>query len=86
MAHEDPANLCGIRIKAARKALRWSQSDLSAALEVDYHIILTQSDISEIERQQRSVKDFELDAIAHILDVSLEWLVRGEAKERPIED
>lgn len=44
---------------------------------VDYQIHLTQSDISEIERQQCSVKDYELNALARVLNVSFEWLVGG---------
>lgn len=70
--------MSGPRIKQARKRLGLDQSELAAALDVDFQIKLTQSDISEIERQQRSVKDFELDAFAHLLGVTLEWLLRGD--------
>lgn len=52
--------------------------DLAAALHVDFGINIDQSDISEIERGVRSVKDFELDAIARILRVSPIWLLRGD--------
>jgi hypothetical protein len=38
---------------------------------------LEQSDISEIERQVRSVRDYELDAIAQVLDIDPIWLLRG---------
>lgn len=74
---ERKANLCGLRVKEARRKLGWSQSELAAALEVDFQIQLTQSDISEIERLQRSVKDYELDAFSKILDVSVDWLMYG---------
>ena len=57
------------------------QVDLSAALDLEYNVKLDQSDISEIERQVRGVKDFELDAIARVLDVSLSWLVRGDGED-----
>jgi hypothetical protein len=46
-------------------------------LNVDYGIKLEQSDISEIERQVRSLKDYELDAIARVLDINPVWLMRG---------
>ncbi|XWK90958.1 MAG: helix-turn-helix domain-containing protein [Phormidium sp.] len=72
------ANISGPRIKQARERLGWQQSDLAAALEVDFNIKLDQSDISEIERQKRGVKDFELDAISRLLRVSPVWLLRGE--------
>lgn len=86
MAPSPPLNICGPRIRQARKKLGFDQSELAAALEVDYQIKLTQSDISEIERQQRSLKDFELDAmvsdrlsaIARLLEVTPLWLLRGE--------
>ena len=56
----------------------WDQNELAAALQVDFQIKLDQSDISEIERQVRGVKDFELDAISRLLEVSPEWLLRGD--------
>ncbi len=55
-----------------------NQIDLAVALSDDYRIKLDRSDIGEIERQVRGVKDYELDAIARVLNVSLNWLVRGE--------
>lgn len=55
-----------------------SQVELSAALSVDFGIQLEQSDISEIERLVRGVKDFELYAISVVLEVSPLWLLIGE--------
>lgn len=72
------ANISGPRIRQAREKLGWDQTELAAALQVDFNIKLDQSDISEIERQKRGVKDFELDAISRLLGVSPEWLLRGE--------
>jgi transcriptional regulator with XRE-family HTH domain len=72
------ANISGLRIKQARERLGWDQSELAAALYVDFQIKLDQSDISEIERQKRGIKDFELDAIARVLGVTPQWLLRGE--------
>lgn len=74
----DVANICGQRIRQAREKLGWDQNELAAALQVDFRLKLDQSDISEIERRVRGVKDYELDAIARLLGVSLEWLLRGE--------
>ncbi len=72
------ANISGPRIKQARERMGWDQIELAAALEVDFQIKLDQSDISEIERQKRGVKDFELDAVSRLLGVSPEWLLRGD--------
>lgn len=72
------ANISGLRIKQARERMGWDQIELAAALQVDFQIKLDQSDISEIERQKRGVKDFELDAVSRLLEVSPEWLLRGD--------
>lgn len=74
----DSKNLSGERIRIARRRIRMRQVELSAALDFEFNIALDQSDISEIERQVRGVRDFELDAIARILQVSPLWLLRGE--------
>ena len=71
-------NISGRRIKQAREHLGWDQNELAAALQVEFEINLDQSDISEIERQVRGVKDFELDAVSRLLGVSPEWLLRGD--------
>ena len=75
------ANISGVRIKQAREQRGLDQVELAAALSVDYNLKLDQSDISEIERGIRGLKDFELDAIARVLDVSPVWLLRGEEKD-----
>lgn len=72
------ANISGQRIKQARERIGWDQNELAAALQVDFEIKLDQSDISEIERQKRGVKDFELDAVSRLLGVTPEWLLRGD--------
>ena len=71
-------NIAGPRIKEARLKVNMNQADLAAALSVDYDITLDRSDISEIETQVRGINDYELDAIAQILDVDVTWLLRGE--------
>ncbi|NER92485.1 MAG: helix-turn-helix transcriptional regulator [Symploca sp. SIO1B1] len=70
-------NISGQRIRQVRLQHNLAQVELAAALNVDYGIKLEQSDISEIERQDRSVKDYELDAIARVLDIDPVWLLRG---------
>jgi len=76
-----PANIVGLRLKQAREKLGLDQADVAAALSVDYQINLDQSDISEIERQKRGVKDFELDALAKVLQVDPVWLLRGSDED-----
>ncbi len=71
-------NLSGRRIRGRRRELNMGQVELAAAMKVDFDIVIDQSDISEIERDVRGVKDYELDAIARILDVSPLWLLRGD--------
>ena len=71
-------NIAGPRIKQARLKADLNQADLAAALAVDHDIKLDRSDISEIETQVRGIKDYELDAIARVLDVDVEWLLRGD--------
>ena len=74
-------NISGQRIKQSRIGQGLDQVELSAALKVDFNIILTQSDISEIERGVRGIKDFELDAISRVLNVSPVWLLRGNEND-----
>jgi transcriptional regulator with XRE-family HTH domain len=71
-------NISGLRIRQARLQNNLDQVELAAALNVDYGVKLEQSDISEIERQVRCVKDYELDAIAQVLDIDPIWLLRGD--------
>lgn len=75
------ANLCGARVRVAREGKGMSQVELAAALSVDHRIELNQSDISEIERGVRGVRDYELDAIAVILEADVVWLLRGDANQ-----
>jgi transcriptional regulator with XRE-family HTH domain len=74
------ANISGSRIKQARKLSQMDQIDLAAALEIEFQIKMTQSDISEIERGVRGVKDYELYYISKILNVNPIWLLTGDDK------
>jgi transcriptional regulator with XRE-family HTH domain len=71
-------NVSGQRIRQVRLQHGLDQVELAAALNVDYGVKLEQSDISEIERQVRAVKDYELDAISRVLDIDPIWLLRGD--------
>ena len=71
-------NISGKRIYEARMSNGLTQADLAAAMTVDFNIDIDRSDISEIERGVRGVKDYELNAISLLLDVSLTFLLRGE--------
>ena len=75
--HFKTLNISGKRIRLAREQKGMGQVDLAAALSVEFGINITQSDISEIERGIRGVRDYELDAIAKTLDISPLWLLRG---------
>lgn len=69
------ANISGLKIKELRLAKKLGQVDLATAMSIDYDIKIDQSDISEIERQARGVKDYELKAIAEIFSVTVDSLL-----------
>lgn len=52
--------------------------ELADALEIEYNIKITQSDISEIERCVSGVKGYELYYIFKILNVDPLWFFKGE--------
>ena len=65
------ANICGLKIREFRKEQNMGQVDLAEAIKLEHDILLTQSDISEIERGIRGVKDFELNAFALVFNVNV---------------
>lgn len=67
-------NICGERIRAARKAMHLSQQELAARLQVE-GINLEQDSISRIEIGTRFVADFELLILCKILSVSSDELL-----------
>ena len=71
-------NIIGKRIKEARQKIKLDQHDLSAQLDVDYNITLSNKMISRIENGSRPVRDAELLAIAKILKISPNWLFAWE--------
>ena len=68
-------NICGDRIRLARLAKRFSQSDLCRQLQL---IPMERDSISRIESGSRYVADYEVTTIADILDVSVLWLLGRE--------
>ena len=70
-------NIVGAKIEARRKELGMKQVDLLAQLQVK-GIELTASGLSKLEGQRRSVNDYEVVAIAEILDVPVTWLLGQE--------
>jgi len=67
-------NISGDRIHQARTAIRLSQSDLAARMQVN-GVTIEREAISKIETGDRFVTDYELMMFAKVLGVSMEWLV-----------
>ena len=72
-------NLIGARVELARKNQGMKQKELLAQLQVR-GVDLNASGLSKLEGQLRFVTDFELVALAEILNVSVDWLLTGEGK------
>ena len=75
---KDVTNTCGKRVKIARVSKDMNQLELATALNVDFEFDVNQHSISMIERGDRFVKDFEILALAEILDVHPMWLLFGD--------
>ncbi|MBC8206413.1 MAG: helix-turn-helix transcriptional regulator [Kiritimatiellales bacterium] len=69
-------NISGTRIKKMREQLGLSQDQLSGRL-AKLGITIDRAGISKIETGIRSIYDFELKALAKILNVSADWLLGG---------
>ena len=73
-------NLIGARVELARKNQGMKQKDLLAQLQVN-GVDMNASGLSKLEGQIRFVTDFELVALADILDVSVDWLLGRTQQE-----
>lgn len=71
-------NLCGHRVKVARVDKNMTQLELATALSMDFKLRFDQTSIGALEKGKRYVKDFELAALAEILDVHPMWLLFGD--------
>lgn len=67
-------NIVGARVTQARKEKGMKQVELLAKLQLAGVDISTPA-LSLLEGQKRPVSDIELDALATILDVSVDWLL-----------
>ena len=67
-------NICGARVKAARKKLGLSQEQLAARLQVS-GVVIERNSISRIESGARFVADYELLVLSKVLNVSPSYLL-----------
>ena len=67
-------NIVGARVTEARLALGMKQVDLLARLQTE-GLDISVPALSLLEGQKRPVTDKELNALANILNVSVDWLV-----------
>lgn len=72
-------NMVGARVTQARLRLGMKQIDLLAKLQVE-GIAISVPALSLLEGQKRPVTDKELDALANILHVSVDWLLGRDKK------
>ena len=75
--YQGKKNISGERIREARLKRRLTQADFAAQLQVA-GVTIERDSISRIEIGTRFVADFELMAIAKVLNVSVEWLLSEE--------
>ena len=67
-------NICGERVREARKRLHLSQEELAARLQVE-GVNLERDSVSRIEIGTRFVADFELSVLCKVLGVSSNYLL-----------
>lgn len=67
-------NICGEKVREARKKKKLSQSEFAARLQIE-GVNVERDSVSRIETGTRFVADYELKIIADILNVDIEWLV-----------
>ena len=67
-------NICGKRVKEARKKLKLSQENLAAKLQLE-GVVIERDSVSRIEIGTRFVADYELLILCKILNVSPAYLL-----------
>lgn len=72
-------NMIGAKVTQARLAKGMKQNELLAKLQT-FGIEISTPALSLLEGQKRPVTDFELNALADILDVSVDWLLGRESR------
>lgn len=70
-------NMVGARVTEARNKLGMKQIELLSRLQTN-GIDISVPALSLLEGQKRPVTDYELNALADILDVSVDWLLGNE--------
>ena len=70
-------NIIGARVTEARKAQGMKQNELLAKLQLA-GVDISSPALSLLEGQKRPVSDIELNALANILNVSVNWLLGRE--------
>lgn len=73
-------NIIGARVTEARQAQNMKQIELLAKLQLA-GIDISSPALSLLEGQKRPVSDIELNAIANILNVSVDWLLGRTTQE-----
>lgn len=66
----------GERLRIARLRKNMRQVDVTIALQ-EYGIDMNQTTLGKIERGERNMYVHELAAFVEVLDVSVEWVVKG---------
>jgi transcriptional regulator with XRE-family HTH domain len=69
-------NVLGLRLRAARERVGWSQAELARQLQLRGWD-LGRTDITKIELRRRCITDYELLALAEVLRVPLQELTKG---------
>ncbi len=72
-------NICGNRVREARKKKQFTQEALVAKLQVE-GVVMERDSLSRIEIGTRFVTDYELKVFAKVLGVSVLWLIDDEDK------
>ncbi len=72
--YQGRCNRSGERVRLARERAGLSQEQLAAKLQVE-EINVTQKAISRVETGVRVIPDYELPALAKVLQVSVPWLL-----------
>ena len=70
-------NIIGARVTEARKKKNMKQIELLTQLQL-HGIEMSTPALSLLEGQKRPVSDIELNALANILEVSVDWLLGRE--------
>lgn len=71
-------NVCGKRIKLARVEKGMNQLELATALSEECDLRVDQNSISMMEKGDRFIKDYEVIALADVLDKHPMWLLFGD--------